>query len=210
MTESLAIQNPWSLIRPPKLPRRLPSLFTEDEMLSFLNALPNERPQDIRDKTIFECLYSTGIRISELIALTLGDIDVAQQEARVIGKGNKERIVLFGHSFLQQYHYYLANARPALDKAQSPYLFLSNRGSALSVRQVQRQLKAALIAQDLDTSITPHSFRHSFASTLLNNGADLRIVQELLGHVSIQSTQLYTRLSESRLIDAYTSAHPRA
>lgn len=199
--------NLWQSIKTPKNIRKIPALLDDAQMIRFLDQLPNETPIDIRNKTIFECLYSSGIRVSECTQLSLDDIDSASKTLLIHGKGNKERLALVGNSFMIQYERYLS-IRPLLNKHGHNWVFLSHTGNVLNSRDIQRMLKPYLA--HLSSDFTPHSFRHSYASSLINNGADLRTVQELLGHSSIGSTQIYTQISEKRLKDSYYHAHPRA
>jgi integrase/recombinase XerC len=206
----VASSNPWSVVRTPRLPRTLPRAVAADQLSRLLDQLPTDQPGDLRNRTLFELLYATGMRVSEIVSLDTRDIDLTNRELRVWGKGRKERVVVFGRVAGDWVGRYVAQGRPALagGRPQSA-LFVNNRGGRLTVRSVQRLLKqhAETI---LHTRITPHMLRHSFATDLLNGGADLRIVQELLGHASLSTTQVYTALSQEKLMDTYRSAHPRA
>ena len=212
--------NPMTLIRTPRQSKRLPKAITIEQIERLL-AAPNEH--DVlgrRDRAMLETLYSTGIRVSELVGLNHDDLDFENEAMHVRGKGRKERIVPLGSHALAAIRRYIelmsndAKFSPiwaARSSGESPLsLFLNKHGRRLSSRSVRRKLDKYLRAVGLDPSISPHTLRHSFATHLLDNGADLRSVQELLGHQSLSTTQVYTHLSTSRVEDAYNSAHPRA
>jgi site-specific recombinase XerD len=179
-------------------------------MAQFLDSLPTEKPADYRDKTICELLYSAGIRVSELIALDLHDISVPNQEMKVTGKGKKERIAIFGSTAATFLNTYLHSIRPLWDKGESSALFLNQKGQRLTQRSIQRMIQTQCKKTGFTKRLTPHTFRHSFATDLFNGGADLRTIQELLGHASLSTTQVYTHLSTKQLQKTYLSAHPRA
>ncbi|MBG90593.1 MAG: tyrosine recombinase [Actinobacteria bacterium] len=201
--------NPWQLISLPKKPKRLPKVLSTKVMGRFLDALPEQTPRQIRDKCICELLFASGVRVSELVGLDLADIDLANQQCHVTGKGNKERICLFGPEAAAATQAYIDHARPLWAQAQTQALLINPNGQRLSTRSIQRIIKAAGQQLGLDPDITPHSFRHSFATALLDGGADLKSIQTLLGHESISATELYTHLSMSALKDGYDKAHPR-
>ncbi len=201
--------NPWAMLPSPKTSHHLPTVLHTADMISFLDHLPSATPSEIRNRTICELIYATGIRVSELTALNVPHIDFETREIRVIGKGNKERIVLFNATAAQWISRTIAmrserNARP-----DGP-LFLNHRGGRFSGRSVQRLLESLTQSQGLAKGITPHTLRHSFATSLLDGGADLRVIQELLGHSSIATTQLYTHMSKEKLADTVRKHHPRA
>jgi integrase/recombinase XerD len=167
----------------------------------------------IRDRAILELLYGSGTRVSELVHLNLMDVDLTEGEIRVLGKGNKERIVLIGSKAVEAIEKYINIARPQLlkpDGKMPKRLFLGYRATRLTSRSVERMLKASCLKAGIMKKVTPHTLRHSFATHLLEGGADLRIVQELLGHASLQTTQIYTHLTKERLKKIYDGAHPRA
>ncbi len=211
--------NPMMLIRTPKQNKRLPKSITVEQVEKLLSTPDNRSILGARDRAILETLYSTGVRVSELVDLNRGDLDIAGQLVQVRGKGKKERIVPLGSHAVAAIRHYLMLLEPdkryrALrDKlggdANLP-LFINKNGSRLSSRSVRRKLDKYLTIAGLDPSISPHTLRHSFATHLLDNGADLRSVQELLGHQSLSTTQIYTHLSTFRLRSAYQTAHPRA
>jgi integrase/recombinase XerC len=211
--------NPMTLIRTPRQSKRLPKAITVEQIERLL-AAPGER--DVlgrRDRAMLETLYSTGIRVSELVGLNHDDLDVEHEALHVRGKGRKERIVPLGSHALAAIRLYTEHlekdprfAAIWAARAQSPGtpLFLNKHGKRLSSRSVRRKLDKYLREVGLDPSISPHTLRHSFATHLLENGADLRSVQELLGHQSLSTTQVYTHLSTKRVEEAYEKAHPRA
>ncbi len=212
--------NPMTLIRTPRQSKRLPKAITIEQIEQLL-AAPNDA--DVlgrRDRAMLETLYSTGIRVSELVGLNHDDLDFENEAMHVRGKGRKERIVPLGSHALIAIRRYIelmssdikfAPIWAARDAGQEPLpMFLNKHGKRLSSRSVRRKLDKYLRAVGLDPAISPHTLRHSFATHLLDNGADLRSVQELLGHQSLSTTQVYTHLSTSRVEDAYKDAHPRA
>ncbi len=207
----LTHSNPMTLIRTPKQPRRLPKAISVDQIEKLLNA-PNDREVlGARDRGLLETLYSTGIRVSEVVAINRGDLDESGQSILIRGKGRRERRVPIGSHALTALRRYqaMADAEGGAREPNSP-LFVNKHGTRLSSRSVRRKVAKYLIHAGLDPDISPHTIRHSFATHLLDNGADLRSVQELLGHQSLSSTQIYTHLSTARMRSAYDKAHPRA
>lgn len=211
--------DPTTGLHAPKLGERLPHYLEEDEMTSLLHAPDCSTLLGLRDRAILEVLYASGMRVSELVALTRADLakaDTANGLAalRVVGKGRKERIVVLGEEALDALHTYLATARPALyTNAKTPdddALFLNKSGTRLTARSIARMLHKYVMLTCAHHEISPHALRHTFATHLLNHGADLRTVQQLLGHVSLATTEVYTHVSTQRLREVYTHAHPRA
>ena len=211
--------NPMLLIRTPKQTKRLPKAITVDQVEKLLSAPDNRDTLGARDRAILETLYSTGVRVSELVDLNRNDLDQTGQTLNIRGKGKKERIVPLGSHAIAAIRHYLTLLEPdqrfATLRQQSMSdpaipLFVNKNGGRLSTRSVRRKLDKYLKACGLDATISPHTLRHSFATHLLDNGADLRSVQELLGHQSLSTTQIYTHLSSMRLRTAYDEAHPRA
>ena len=211
--------NPMLLIRTPKQTKRLPKAISVEQVEVLLNMPDNRDTLGARDRAILETLYSTGVRVSELVDLNRNDLDHVEQTLRVRGKGRRERIVPLGSHALAAIRHYLTLLDPdkrfkklrqqiMLDPAVP--LFVNKNGGRLSSRSVRRKLDKYLQMAGLDGTISPHTLRHSFATHLLDNGADLRSVQELLGHQSLSTTQIYTHLSTVRLRNAYEEAHPRA
>ncbi len=207
--------NPMLLIRTPKQSKRLPKAISVDQIERLLSAPDDTTLLGARDRAILETLYSTGIRVSELVGINRGDIDEAGEALIVRGKGRKERIVPLGSHALASLRHYLglldADLRHAgLAPEPDAPLFVNKHGTRLSTRSVRRKVTKYLMQIGLDPDISPHTLRHSFATHLLDNGADLRSVQELLGHQSLSTTQVYTHLTTQRMRDAYDKAHPRA
>jgi len=199
--------NPIRFLRTPRLGLRLPSFLTEEEVVALLES-PPPTPSGLRDRAIMEMLYATGIRVSELAGLNLSDIDILGGTIRVFGKGKKERIVPVGRPALSALAEYLKTRR-GLSRMDKNAVFLNERGGRLSCRSIETILtKYARIAGL--KKVTPHTLRHSFATHMLSRGADLRMVQELLGHRSLSTTQIYTHITPQRLKEVYNIAHPRA
>jgi integrase/recombinase XerD len=200
-------------VRPPALPRSLPKAISVDEVASLINAAGfDQTPLALRDQALVELLYGTGARISEAVGLDLDDLDVEAGSARLYGKGSKERVVPFGSFARDAVSAYLVRARPGLAAAGrgTPALFLNARGGRLSRQSAWTVLREAAKKAGLRAAISPHTLRHSFATHLLDGGADVRVVQELLGHASVTTTQLYTLVTVDSLRDVYRMAHPRA
>jgi integrase/recombinase XerC len=204
--------NPVMAVRTPKQDKRLPRFLEYEEIKRLLETPPMDNWLGARDRAIMETLYSTGLRVSELVALNMDDIDFLGEVVHVRGKGKKERIVPIGTSALQVIQHYMefrnkrAHSNPNFD---SKVLFVNKHGRRLSTRSVRRKMDKYLKMAGLDNSISPHTLRHSFATHMLNNGADLRSVQELLGHQSLSTTQVYTHLTTKKLKEVYDKAHPR-
>ena len=209
--------NPMTLIRTPRQGKRLPKAITIEQVEQLLAAPDDADVLGRRDRAMLETLYSTGIRVSELIGLNVEDLDMAGEALKVRGKGKKERIVPLGSHALNAVVRFMEMIRTdprfapcwAETQKQRP-LFLNKHGGRLSSRSVRRKLDKYLSQVGMDPTISPHTLRHSFATHLLDNGADLRSVQELLGHQSLSTTQVYTHLTTQRIQDAYQKSHPRA
>jgi integrase/recombinase XerC len=204
--------NPVVSIRTPKQEKKLPRFLEYEEVKKLLNTPPVNTWLGARDRAILETLYSTGIRVSELVALNMDDIDFLGEVVHIRGKGKKERIAPIGSSALQVIQHYMEyrNKRAQSNgNFDSKVLFVNKHGRRLSTRSVRRKMDKYLKMSGLDPDISPHTLRHSFATHMLNNGADLRSVQELLGHQSLSTTQIYTHLSTTRLKEVYDNAHPR-
>jgi len=206
------VSNPVAPIRTPKQEKRLPKFLNTEEVAALLAAPDDSDILGARDKAMLETLYSTGIRVSELVGLNLDDVDFLGEALTIRGKGRKERITPIGPTALAAIRKYLElrqkDARATTFNPQA--LFVNKHGQRLSTRSVRRKLDKYLAQQGLDPSISPHTLRHTFATHMLNAGADLRSVQELLGHQSISTTQIYTHLTTNRLKEVYDQAHPRA
>ena len=202
--------NPAQAVPTPRLERRLPSFLDEQQVARLVEAPSDAKWQGLRDRAILETLYSTGMRVSELTGLNQDDLDEISGTVVVRGKGKKERLCPVGATALRAVRRYLA-ARPAAKQLRVPYaIFVSQKGTRLTARQVDRRIARYVRQTQLPASISPHSLRHTFATHLLDRGADLRSVQELLGHASLSTTQIYTHVTAQRLKKVYDQAHPRA
>jgi integrase/recombinase XerC len=201
-------RNPCAGVRPPKSPKSLPKALSPDEATRLVSFAQND-PLAVRDRAMFELLYSSGLRLSELTSLRQADISLGDATVRVIGKGNKTRVIPVGSHALQALREWLP-VRACLPHRNESALFLNRRGDAISPRTVQSRLKAWGIKQGLPSHVHPHMLRHSFASHVLQSSGDLRAVQEMLGHASISTTQVYTHLDFQYLAKVYDQAHPRA
>jgi len=203
--------NPWEKISIPKISRKVLDIPTYEQIDILLRSILAVDPLSIRDRAIFETLYATGIRVSELTSLTIGDLDMFNQELLVYGKGSKERIVIIGKVAANWIDKYLKNVRGNLIKKGVPTkaMFLNKQGGRLTPRSIERKLVMYVNKSALHKKITPHTLRHAFASHLLQGGADLRTVQELLGHVSLSTTQVYTHLNKDQIKDTFKRYHPR-
>ncbi len=204
-------QNPADLVPSPRRARTLPRLLKKDEVAALLDRIPARTPLELRDRALFELAYSCGLRCEEIVNLDLGAVDFDAEELRVLGKGSKTRLVPVGEPAQRALERYLARGRPALAADEGePALFLSKSGRRLSPSDVRRRLAAWLRHAGLSASVSPHALRHSFATHLLEGGADLRTIQELLGHASLSTTQVYTWVESGRLRSQYERSHPRA
>ncbi|MCP2520075.1 tyrosine recombinase XerC [Candidatus Aminicenantes bacterium AC-708-M15] len=203
--------NPAKVISTPKQEKKIPSFLTEQEISTLLDSIKPSTPLEARDKAILELLYATGMRLSELVSLNLEDVNLREQLVRVKGKGKKERVIPFGRIALQSLNNYL-KLRNTINKGRvdARALFLNYQGKRISPRSVERILEKYVKQLVIKRKVSPHSIRHSFASHLLSRGADLRAIQELLGHESLSTTQKYTHLNLKRLIEIYKKAHPRS
>jgi integrase/recombinase XerC len=209
--EELIKENPIEKITSPKLDRRLPIILSTDEIIRLLEAPTAEKPVGQRDKAILELLYASGLRVSEIVSLNLSQVDLHEKEIRVIGKGNKERIVLMGEPALKALVTYLEDGRlKLLGEKKTEALFISHTGKRLIERRIQKIIDRYAKAANIPRKIHPHILRHTFATHMLDGGADLRVVQELLGHASLSTTQIYTHVSKSQAKKVYLAAHPLA
>jgi len=209
--EEILTANPVQKTSSPKLDRRLPSFLSIDEIIRLLEAPDVSTPQGQRDRALLELLYATGLRVSELVSLNLEQVNLDAREIRVWGKGSKERMVLMGEPAARALTVYLNQGRPGLlGKKRTSALFLNRYGGRLTERSVQSILQEYANIAGIGKRVHPHMLRHTFATHLLDGGADLRVVQELLGHASLSSTQIYTHVSKSQAKKVYLSAHPMA
>jgi site-specific recombinase XerD len=209
----LIAQNPAELVSTPRRSSRLPAVLSAAEAGRLLDSIPGGGPLELRDRAIFELAYSSGLRAEELVSLAVGDIDHDREQLRVEGKGRKTRVVPVGEPAMAAVRAYLDRARPALAAAGTGgdgALFLSRSGRRLGTSDVRRRLRRWVQRAGTPAGATPHALRHSFATHLLDGGADLRAIQEMLGHASVSSTQIYTRVESARLRSAYARSHPRA
>lgn len=209
--EGMLERNPFRMVSAPRVPQRLPKYLTVAEVEALLAVPDTSTPLGLRDRAIIEVLYAAGLRVSELVGLDLGDVDLAQAQVRVLGKGGKERIGLLGRPAVRALRMYLEAGRPALlGKRPIQALWLNHRGGRLSARGVALMLSKAGEQAGIRTPVFPHILRHTFATHLLDGGADIRVVQELLGHADLATTQVYTHVSQSHAREVYLRAHPRA
>ncbi|RUL88849.1 tyrosine recombinase XerC [Tautonia sociabilis] len=200
--------DPTASLRNPKQPRRLPRALRVEDVIRLLESIPSATPLDLRDRAMFETLYGGGLRVAELVGLDLDDLDTERGTVRVRGKGRRERLAPIGPEAVYWLGRWLASRRPA--RPDEPAIFLNRYGKRLSTRSVDRLFRARLLALGLDPKASPHALRHSFATHLLDRGADLRSVQELLGHRRLTTTQVYTHVSRERLLEAYRKSLPNA
>ena len=214
MAQGARTENPAELLTSPKRPQRLPRVLKADEVATLLDRIPATTPLELRDRALFELAYACGLRAEELVSLDADAVDFDTEIVRVEGKGERTRLVPTGEHALRALERYLARGRAALDVGESRALFLSKSGRRLGTSDVRRRLRTwsrlALRTAPALADAHPHALRHSFATHLLEGGADLRAIQELLGHASISTTQVYTRVESARLRSAYASSHPRA
>ncbi|HDZ25127.1 MAG TPA: tyrosine recombinase XerC, partial [Candidatus Aminicenantes bacterium] len=203
--------NPAKIVATPKQEKHVPSFLSEDEMAQFLDLPQTTQPLDLRDKAALELLYATGMRVSELTGINLDDLTFSERLVRVRGKGKKERLIPFGKKAEDSLAFYI-RSRPKINKGEieAEALFLNYRGERLSSRSVERIVDKYICFTAVQRKISPHSLRHSFASHLLSRGADLRVIQELLGHESLATTQKYTHLNLRQLLEVYKKSHPRS
>ncbi len=212
--EGLIAQNPARLVRTPKQAKRNPTVLSETEVETILELPDSSTDLGARDRAILELLYAAGLRVGELVSIDLGDCSLRERLVKVTGKGRKERVVPFGHQARQAIENYLPARSRILKRARTVRepgaLFLNARGSRLTARSIERSLVDYIQESALLLKVHPHLFRHSFATHLLNRGADLRTIQELLGHESLSTTQKYTHVAVEELLRTYRKAHPRA
>ncbi|WP_409495116.1 site-specific tyrosine recombinase XerD [Amycolatopsis sp. cmx-11-12] len=210
--DGITENDPAREVRPPAAAKRLPKALPVHDVLRLLETPPPEGERPLRDRALLELLYSTGARISEAVGLDVDDIDDDERTVLLDGKGGKQRIVPIGRPALEAVHAYLVRARPALAThgRGTPAMFLNVRGSRLSRQSAWQVLKDTAESAGITAGVSPHTLRHSFATHLLEGGADVRVVQELLGHASVTTTQVYTLVTVNTLREVYATAHPRA
>ncbi len=203
--------DPTTVLATPKMPSRLPTLVPQEVLDSLFDAPDSSTPVGMRDQAVLELLYAAGLRVSEAAGLTIGNVDLAQGQVVVLGKGSKERVVPIHRLAVAKMRTWLAEGRPAYTNEHSgSAFFISTRGRPLSADAVRRIFHRWLLATETAHGLSPHALRHTFATRMLENDADLRTVQELLGHVALSTTQIYTHVSAKRLQDVHRKAHPRA
>ncbi|MEU5696136.1 site-specific tyrosine recombinase XerD [Actinosynnema sp. NPDC020468] len=207
--EGLVGHDPAREVHPPAPPRRLPKALPVDDVLRLLDT-PGDTPAALRDRALLELLYSSGARISEVVGLDVDDVDAVERTVLLDGKGGKQRLVPVGRPALAALDAYLVRARPTFAKRANPALFLNVRGGRLSRQSAWQVLKTAAERAGITAEVSPHTLRHSFATHLLEGGADVRVVQELLGHASVTTTQVYTLVTVTTLREVYAVAHPRS
>jgi len=210
LRENKIKQNPVSNVDAPRLGRTLPKSLTEDEVENLLNAPDTGPATGVRDKAMLELLYATGLRVTELVSLTIQQVNLRQGVVRVTGKGNKERLVPMGEEANAWIERYLSSARSEiLGNAITDAMFPSNRGKAMTRQTFWHMVKRYAVVAEIKKTLSPHVLRHAFATHLINHGADLRVVQMLLGHSDISTTQIYTHVARERLKDLHAEHHPR-
>jgi integrase/recombinase XerC len=213
LRENVVKTNPFLKIRTPKLDKKLP-VFLEEFEINELLEQPDSSLLGLRDQALLEVLYATGCRVSELVGLTRSHVDLSNQYVLLLGKGNKERLVPLGHTAVKALENYYVNSRKKLMSKfaikEHDMVFVNNRGTPLTDRSVRRILNKYVLSLSMQKHISPHTIRHTFATHLLEHGADLRAVQELLGHASLSTTQIYTHLTTERIATVYEKNHPRA
>lgn len=202
--------NPMVLISNPKEEKRLPSYLNYKQLEDILDIPDTNDVLGLRDASILELLYSTGIRVGELVKIKISDIDFNENRIKILGKGNKERYVLFGDKCRELIIRYMKESRPKLLKTSSNYLYLNTRGTPISIRTTQIMVNNVVNKSSIKFNVSPHTLRHTFATHMLDNGSDLNSVKELLGHSNINTTAVYTHVSNERLRSVYLNCHPRA
>ena len=210
ISKNIIKDNPMTLVSNPKVERKLPKYLEYNELERLINTPDLKTDLGIRDALVIEMLYSTGIRVSELVNIKIDDIDKSSKEIRILGKGSKERIVLFGSLLEDKLNLYLKTYYPKYNTNNSKYLFLNKHGNKLNDRMVRMIIDDNMIKAGINKKISPHTLRHTYATHMLNSGADIKTVGDLLGHESISTTTIYTHLSNEQLKKVYLNAHPRA
>lgn len=209
-SKNIIDNNPMILISNPKLEKKLPKFLNYEDTEKLLNAFDNNNYIGLRNSLILEMLYSTGIRVSEIVNIKLNDISPDNRSIKILGKGNKERIVYFGTRCSNLINLYLKNSYPKLNLNNLDYLLISKTGKKINDREIRSIIDDAAQIANISIKISPHVLRHTFATHMLNSGADLRTVQELLGHENLSTTQIYTHLTNEKIRSVYLNSHPRA
>ena len=201
---------PTATLSAPKMEKRLPTFLTHGEMAQLIDAPDASTVYGIRDRAILELLYAAGLRVSEIVSLDLGDIDLGSRQVRVWGKGAKERVALMGAPAAEALGLYLSEGRARLQGTPNRAVFLNRFGDRLAARRVQHMVRRYARQAGLDLAVYPHIMRHTFATHMLDGGADLRVVQDLMGHSKLSTTQIYTHVTQSQIRRSYLAAHPRS
>ncbi|MFT6897155.1 MAG: integrase/recombinase XerD [Paraglaciecola sp.] len=209
LQQGIREDDPVSVLQNPKLKKSLPKILSEQQVDDLLNAPQTEEPIGLRDKAMLEVLYATGLRVTELISLRIDQLSLAQGVVRVTGKGNKERLVPLGEEALDWLGIYLRQGRGLLLKTETDVLFPSSRGNMMTRQTFWHRIKIYAVMAAIKVDLSPHTLRHAFATHLLNHGADLRVVQMLLGHSDLSTTQIYTHVATQRLQELVARHHPR-
>lgn len=207
--EGILERDPLLGVSSPKRERRLPKVLGKEQLTAIIDAADSDAPQGLRDRAILELLYAAGLRLAEVVGLDTGGLDLHEQVVRVRGKGNKERIVVIGRPAAEALQRYLREGRSKLSRAGETALFVNRDGRRLSGRSVQKIVRRHALKAGLDQRVFPHLLRHSFATHLLDGGAELRVVQELLGHASANTTQIYTHVTEEQQRETLERAHKK-
>lgn len=210
LEKSLIDKNIYKSIKTPKGEKKLPNYLDYEDLNTLLDIFDLNKPLELRNKLIIELFYSTGIRVSELVNISLNDFNFTDKSLKVFGKGAKERIVYFGDYVIDLYNMYISKRITLLKGKKSDYLFINNKGDNLTVSGITNMLKQILKKVSIKNDISPHTLRHTFATHMLNSGADLKSVQELLGHTNLSTTSIYTHVSNERLRSVYLQTHPQA
>ena len=208
--EEIISFNPMILISNPKEEKKLPSYLNYKQLEDILDIPDTNNLLGLRDASILELLYSTGIRVGELVNIKIADIDFNENRIKILGKGNKERYVLFGNKCRELIKKYIKESRPQLLKDNSDYLYLNTKGTPISIRTTENMVNNVVEKSSIKFNVSPHTLRHTFATHMLDNGSDLNSVKELLGHSNINTTAIYTHVSNERLRSVYLNCHPRA
>ena len=209
--EKVTTNNPMTLISNPKKEKKLPKYLNYEEIEKLLNSIEMDKKEGIQERLIIELLYSTGIRVSELVNIKIKDIKIKENQINILGKGNKERIVLFGEKAKEIIKIYLnAYKEEFTGNISNQYLLINKKGKQLTTNKIELIVKDVLKKSALKLNISPHTLRHTFATHMLDSGADLKSVQELLGHENLKTTAIYTHISNERLKQVFLNSHPRA
>lgn len=210
VNNNIILENPMLLVSTPKIERKLPKYLEYDEIERLLKSPNLNTDIGVRDSLVLEMLYSTGIRVSELVNIKVEDIDLNLKEIKILGKGNKERIVLFGNVLYDKLELYLKKIYYKFNINKSDYLFLNKHGNKINEREIRKIVDDNVKVAGINKKISPHTLRHTFATHMLNSGADIKTVGDLLGHETISTTTIYTHISNERLRNVYLMSHPRA